>query len=420
VINGNERQRFGRLGDQQLLDQIVRLVANKRALEAHIIDHLAEIDRRGLALRRGFSSLFDYVVRELGYTAAAAWRRIKAMRLSTEISVASELLRDGSLNVSNAAQLQNLFERSDRNRERQPRGHRTGGGPGEIPRNDGTAIGPAQAAPVGGPVLDAAAREKLVKQAVGKSTREVQQMLAEVDPELAQPSDRMRALGSGRWELKASIDAECRHGLEKLQMLLSHSDPHLTLGGLVARLVRDGLDRYDPERPRIARHSGGGGTVNRARPAGPPGQRGMGPMQRSVARAKQGAAGRRSEIAPGAPLVAGRDSTPRPSAPKRHTEAEHGCAKSAMVQNIVRRRASAPKRLLVAELGSRSPTTAPNRGGHTDSAPKRHGHIGLGRTLHAAVREAGGCADSGWSRTRLPWKRRSGGYTAKSATTHRR
>ncbi|MDE0022969.1 MAG: hypothetical protein OXP69_01005, partial [Spirochaetaceae bacterium] len=127
------------------------------------------------------------------------------------------------------------------------------------PRNDGASGEPGTAAPMragergpapaAGPVLNAAAREELVRQAAGKSTREVQQMLAEVDPERAPPSDRMRPLGGGRWELKAAIDAECRHGLEKLLMLLSHREPHLTLGALVARLVRDGLDRYDPARP---------------------------------------------------------------------------------------------------------------------------------------------------------------------------
>ena len=135
-------------------------------------------------------------------------------------------------------------------------------------------------------MLDAAAREELVRQAAGKSTREVQQMLAEVDPELAQPSDRMRVLGGGRWELKAAIDAECRHGLEKLQMLLSHRDPHLTLGGLVARLVRDGLDRYDPARPPRARRTGGGGSVDAAA-IGEHGRRGaMRPAQRNVVRAR--------------------------------------------------------------------------------------------------------------------------------------
>ena len=53
---------FSELGDQQLLEQTRRLAANQRCLEVHILDHLDEIDRRGLALRRGFSSLFDYTI----------------------------------------------------------------------------------------------------------------------------------------------------------------------------------------------------------------------------------------------------------------------------------------------------------------------------------------------------------------------
>ena len=60
MTNVTCRRPFGELGDQQLLDQAKRLAANQRSLEVHILDHLDEIDRRGLALRRGFSSLFDY------------------------------------------------------------------------------------------------------------------------------------------------------------------------------------------------------------------------------------------------------------------------------------------------------------------------------------------------------------------------
>ena len=55
-----EKSPFSELSDQQLLEQTRRLAANQRCLEVHILDHLDEIDRRGLALRRGFSSLFDY------------------------------------------------------------------------------------------------------------------------------------------------------------------------------------------------------------------------------------------------------------------------------------------------------------------------------------------------------------------------
>ena len=96
-------------------------------------------------------------------------------------------------------------------RSRPPGGDGVEGGPGGAPRDGGSPSEPGLSAPAGaggrgpsaaGPVLDATAREKLVKQAAGKSTREVQQMLAEVDPELAQPSDRMRALGNGALEVE--------------------------------------------------------------------------------------------------------------------------------------------------------------------------------------------------------------------------
>ena len=67
------------------------------------------------------------------------------------------------------------------------------------------------------PVLDAAARESLVAEAAGKSTRQVKEMLAKVDPDLARETDRMRPLGAGRWELKAVIDDDCQVGLEQLK-----------------------------------------------------------------------------------------------------------------------------------------------------------------------------------------------------------
>ncbi len=366
------------LPDHLLLAQTAQLARHEQALQILVLDHLREIEARRLHLTHGYGSLFDYVVHELGYTAAAAWRRIKAMRLCDQTSGARELLQDGSLNLSNAAQLQNLFERSDRSRGRPPGSGGTGGGPGGAPRNDDAPGEPApaapkrpgesDAAPVAGPVLDAAAREELVKQAAGKSTREVQQMLAEVAPELAQPSDRMRALAGGRWELKATIDTECRHGLEKLQMLLSHTDPHLTLGGLIARLVQDGLDRYDPARPRGTRGTGGRGSVNGARTVSKPARRDTETVQQSVVRAQGSDVERQSEVEQGdAPSAAVRDVVPAPSAPKRPSEAGHGSA---------------------------SPATAPNSGGHTTSAPKRHEQAEFGRTSRAAAGVGSGRAAS--------------------------
>ena len=218
------------LSDRELLAQTGNLARVELHLQGAIIDHLAEIETRSLFLRRGFASLFEYAVRELGYSDAAAGRRIAAMRLCAANPHTRERLRDGSLSLSAAAELQWAFDRQ----RRRPQ----------------AATTPAVAAlPTEPPlVLDAVGRQKLVEEAAGKSTRQVKRMLADLDPELAAAAGRVRPLGNGRYELKALIDAECQRGLEQLTGLLSHVDPRMTVGQLVGRLVREALDRHDPSR----------------------------------------------------------------------------------------------------------------------------------------------------------------------------
>ena len=243
----------GALSDRELLRETSNLVRHERHLQGAIIDHLAEIEARGLYLQRGFSSLFDYAVRELGYSDAAAARRIGAMRLCADQPDAREGLRDGSLTLSAAAELQWAFARQRR------RGSISGtaaiapvgSAAQNDPAPDSAPAVPLRSAEAQPPplVLDAVGRQQLVEAAAGKSARQVRQMLADLDPELAPPADRVRPLGDGRYELKATIDAECQQGLEQLRGLLQHVDPRMTMGQLVGRLVKEGLDRHDPSRP---------------------------------------------------------------------------------------------------------------------------------------------------------------------------
>ena len=272
------------LSDQHLLQQVKELSAIEHYVQGVVIDHLREVERRGLYLALGFSGMFDYV-RELGYSTGAAWRRLKAMRLCEEVNGARGRLLEGTLTLDAAAQLQHAFERQERKARRAaaPDTDKAGSGTqadagsatsvmelgaraaaapgGSAPDVAARAAGPegSEGAPGGmvpdaperpvAPVLDAAERESLVAQAAGKSTRQVKEMLAKVDPELARAADRMRPLGAGRWELKAVIDDDCQVGLEQLKGLLSHVDPQMTLGQLLGRVVREALDRHDPSRP---------------------------------------------------------------------------------------------------------------------------------------------------------------------------
>ena len=288
----------GALSDPALLRATSTLVRHERHLQGAVIDHLGEIEARRLYLRRGCSSLFDYAVRELGYSDAAAGRRIGAVRLCADQPDARERLRDGSLTLSAAAELQWAFDRQRRRgsiagiASPAPAGSAPAKAAAtEDPAADSGLSAPADSAAPGSTaaglaaadsaaaaapsasdspaplVLDAAGRQKLVEDAAGKSARQVRRMLADLDPELALPADRTRPLGDGRYELKATIDADCQQGLEQLRGLLSHVDPRMTFGQLVGRIVQEALDRHDPSRPPRRASTGNREAEGDAKPA---------------------------------------------------------------------------------------------------------------------------------------------------------
>ena len=199
-----------------------------------------------------------------------------------------------------------------------------------------------------------------MEQAAGKSSRQVMQLLAEVDPELAAPADRVRPLGGGRWELKAVIDDECRRGLERLKGLLSHVDPHMTMGQLMGRLVREGLDRHDPARPPRGRRTG-------ARAAG---------AEQTSAAKTQAASARGATSA--AKAAASSESAP-PSAAKTQPASARGAASAAEPAAISA--AAQPGD----EAADRPDTSAAPPADDTTSAPKTPG---LGRQAEACAQPA--------------------------------
>ena len=79
-----------------------------------------------------------------------------------------------------------------------------------------------------------------------ESTRQVANLLAAAAPEVLPPSDTLRAVAPDRYTLKVSIDQECERGLRLLKDLMSHLDPRMSWGDLVARVVREAVARHDP------------------------------------------------------------------------------------------------------------------------------------------------------------------------------
>jgi 5-methylcytosine-specific restriction endonuclease McrA len=88
------------LSDKELVGRLRQLVLKERATTLSILPHLAEVARRELYVAKGYSTLFDYCVSELGYGESSAWRRVRVARVVKEIPEVYDLLKQVKLTFS--------------------------------------------------------------------------------------------------------------------------------------------------------------------------------------------------------------------------------------------------------------------------------------------------------------------------------
>ena len=139
-----------RLSDAKLLDALKALVAGERQGLVAILRHLAEVDRRDLPQKTGYSSLFMFCLGELGYSEGAAYRRIHAARAARRWPIIYAMLGSGRITLSVVSLL--------------------------------------------APCLDQDNHRRLLEQASGKNKREVEALLAELRP-TPPAADSIRRMG---------------------------------------------------------------------------------------------------------------------------------------------------------------------------------------------------------------------------------
>lgn len=83
-----------------LHEELVQLVRKEKQITSEILEKLQLMeDKRGY-IKMGFSSLFDYLVRGLGYSEATAYQRQACVRLTKEIPEIKQKLDEGLLSLS--------------------------------------------------------------------------------------------------------------------------------------------------------------------------------------------------------------------------------------------------------------------------------------------------------------------------------
>src|SRR5262245_14530252 len=195
------------LSAHDLMEQLRQSLSGERTAVADFLVALAELDRRRLYVELGWSSAWDFCCRALGLSETATHYRLAAARQIQQQPELVDQIRSGRLCITTLAKLSRVL--TDDN------------------------------------------RAALVAEAAGKSTRQVEQMVARHDPKpvpadavrrtegLVAPKVHTQVLTETLLRKHLTVDAEFEQLLAQARDALSHSMP----GASEVEILKEGLRR---------------------------------------------------------------------------------------------------------------------------------------------------------------------------------
>jgi hypothetical protein len=176
------------LNDAELLKRTLLAAKAEKAATLALLDYLIEVDSRRLyATVNACSSLFEYLVKELGLSPPAASERVNAVRLIRAVPPVKDHLQTGKLTLTSAAQIQRFV-------------------------NTEQKVHPL------GKAVSRDEKDQVIAACLGKSKREVEKTLFEKQSEPARviSQQKVRIIIANRSEIKFTVGEST---LEKLQQL---------------------------------------------------------------------------------------------------------------------------------------------------------------------------------------------------------
>ena len=208
------------LSPHELIQHTKRLVETERKTTLEILNYFREIDQRKLYLKWGFSSLFDFVVKELNYDHGAAGRRIAAMRLIHEIPQVEDKIKKGSLSLTTVSQAAYFFKAEEKK-----------------------SLGP----------ISIENKKTILKKMEGSSKRECEKILLALAPENSSlKAERVKSVSSTLNEVTLTIDDALLYKLKKVQDLASHRLQDQKLATVLEFVVDVALKKLElkPKKPK--------------------------------------------------------------------------------------------------------------------------------------------------------------------------
>ncbi|MDJ0847695.1 MAG: hypothetical protein QNK04_04840 [Myxococcota bacterium] len=217
----------------ELLARLHALVRRGNAVEAELLEHLAEVDARRLYLEEGCNSMFAYCLRVLHFAEGVAYKRIQAARAARRHPAILAAVRRGELHVTGVSLLAPRLDSRNAAELIQAARHRSADEIRRLladrePRPDVPASARRVPTPARPPAPAASATR-----ALDTRTPVPQAPAAPLPP--ARP--RTEPLGGERYHVQFTADRQVHEQLQELKALLRHQIPDGDLGKILGRAV---------------------------------------------------------------------------------------------------------------------------------------------------------------------------------------
>lgn len=176
---------------EQVLDKKIKTLAqNERDLLADVLKTIRSIERQHSYLKLGYSSLFDYLVKEVGYSAGSAQRRIDGARVLQEIPAIEDKINSGELQLQHISLVQKSIRAAERYHDQKV-----------------------------SPLL----KEEILGALVGKSRLQAEQTVADMLNLPVIEKQIMRAQADASMRIEFTISREVYEQVQYAKSLVSHS-----------------------------------------------------------------------------------------------------------------------------------------------------------------------------------------------------
>jgi 5-methylcytosine-specific restriction endonuclease McrA len=215
-----EMQKLNLMADDEISSELLALARKERELIGEILRYLKEVESRKIYLKRGHSSLFTYLVNELGYAESTAYQRISALKMMRETRDRKLIanIESGKLTLNAVTEARKVFDQKERD---------------------------------SGEKMSSKEKKTFIKSLEGKGRREREKQFQKVlGPSSALPREVRRHSPQGDQRLHMNVGPELKEKLERCRELMAHRLKSNDTCELIDLLAEDYLKKNDPLRKK--------------------------------------------------------------------------------------------------------------------------------------------------------------------------